>query len=138
MKKVPRGIRNCNPGNIRHGENWEGLHPYSKELDESFCVFVSPKYGIRALCKILMNYNKLYCISTVAGIINRYAPPVENETDAYITHIANKLGVNPIEPINILQPEVMYLLISAIILHENGKNPYSEEEIRGGMLLAGL
>lgn len=138
MKKTPRGIRNCNPGNIRHGENWEGLHPYSNELDKAFCVFISAKYGIRALCKILMNYNKLYGINTIQGIINKYAPPVENETDYYIRHVSQKLGVSPVEPINVLRPDVMYLLISAIILHENGIQPYTEEEIRGGMLLAGL
>ena len=138
MKKTPRGIRNCNPGNIRHGENWEGLHPYSNELDNSFCVFISAKYGIRALCKILMTYKKKYGIDTIQGVINRYAPPVENDTDYYIKHVAQKLGVEPTQPVNILQPEVMFLLISAIILHENGKQPYSEADIRAGMLLAGL
>lgn len=54
----PRGIRNNNPGNIRWGENWQGLKKDGKERDSSFCVFESPEYGIRALAKILINYKK--------------------------------------------------------------------------------
>ena len=41
---IPRGIRNNNPGNIRHGNDWQGI---SKEQpDPAFCTFVSPEYGL--------------------------------------------------------------------------------------------
>jgi hypothetical protein len=138
MNKTPRGIRNCNPGNIRHGDNWDGLHPYSTELDPSFCVFISPQYGIRALCKILRNYNKLYGINTIQGIINRYAPPNENDTSSYAKHVAKKLGVKPTEPVDVIHPDVMYLLLTAIILHENGIQPYSYDTLQEGMKMAGV
>ena len=38
-----RGIRNHNPGNIRHGEQWQGLA--KEQTDPSFCVFISNEYG---------------------------------------------------------------------------------------------
>ena len=70
-----RGIRNNNPGNIRWGSAWQGLKVDGKEQDKDFCVFIAPEYGIRAMCKILLNYSRLYKINTVAGIIHRWAPP---------------------------------------------------------------
>ena len=53
-----RGVRNNNPGNIRVGDDWVGLAK-SDEMtawqakEQEFCVFSEPKYGIRAMCKIL-------------------------------------------------------------------------------------
>ena len=40
---IPRGIRNHNPGNIRHGDKWQGLS--AEQTDSSFCVFDAPEYG---------------------------------------------------------------------------------------------
>ncbi|MFI3272941.1 MAG: structural protein, partial [Pseudomonadota bacterium] len=53
---MPRGIRNHNPGNIRHGDDWQGLR--DTQTDKNFCQFVSPEFGIRALARVLMNYEK--------------------------------------------------------------------------------
>ncbi|MEQ2017041.1 structural protein, partial [Photorhabdus bodei] len=39
---MSRGIRNNNPGNIRWGDDWQGLIPASQRTDKSFCQFVSP------------------------------------------------------------------------------------------------
>lgn len=37
-QRLPRGIRNNNPGNIRHGANWLGLNPNGRNIDSAFCV----------------------------------------------------------------------------------------------------
>lgn len=92
---LPRGIRNNNPGNIRHGSNWQGLNPNSRNIDPAFCVFTSSVYGIRALAKVLINYKKIHGLNTVRQIISRYAPPNENQTTAYIQSVAKQLGVVP-------------------------------------------
>ena len=34
---IPRGIRNNNPGNIRHSDQWKGLTP--EQPDPDFCTF---------------------------------------------------------------------------------------------------
>ena len=133
---VARGIRNNNSGNIRHGEKWEGLS--DKQTDSSFCIFVSPEYGIRALAKVLLTYYKKYQLNTVKKIISRYAPPNENETESYIKSVANQLGVASDEVIDLSSVAVLVVLLRAIIRHENGEQPYSDEQILKGIHLAGV
>ena len=133
---MTRGIRNNNPGNIRWGCNWQGLKVDGKEQDKDFCVFIAPEYGIRAIAKIIRNYSDIYKINTVAGIIHRWAPPSENDTESYIKHISQSLKVEPEEIINVRDTNVMLKLIKAIIKHENGKQPYSDELILKGVKMA--
>lgn len=137
MKK-PRGIRNNNPANIRWGENWDGLDEKGMEKDPAFCVFKEVKWGIRALAKILMTYKRKYGLDTIKGIICRFAPPNENDTSSYMQHIADALGVGIEDKINIMDTQTMFVLIKAIIRHENGQQPYTDAEIRGGMFMAGI
>ncbi len=129
----PRGIRNNNPGNIRHGANWQGLNPNSKEIDPYFCVFQTPVAGIRALAKVLINYKKIYGLNTVRQIISRYAPPNENQTTAYVQSVARQLGVLPDVVIDIEERGVLTVFIKAVIRMENGIQPYSDETIQKGI-----
>ena len=130
---VARGIRNNNPGNIRWGDKWKGLDEDGREKDKSFCVFKKPEYGIRALAKILRNYRDLHKITTVAGIIHRFAPPTENNTVAYINHVAKILKVDTDDVIDVRFEKTMLDLIKAIIQHENGEQPYTDEQILKGI-----
>ena len=132
----PRGIRNNNPGNIRHGQNWQGLNPNGKKIDPYFCVFQTPVAGIRALAKVLINYKKLYGLNTVRQIISRYAPPNENQTTAYIQSVAKQLGVYPDTIIDIEERGVLTVFIKAVSRMENGIQPYSDETIQQGIELA--
>ena len=126
----PRGIRNNNPGNIRHGEKWLGLNPNGREIDPAFCVFNTPVAGIRALAKVLINYKKIHGLNTVRQIISRYAPPNENQTTAYIQSVAKQLGVFPDTVIDIEERGVLTVFIKAVIRMENGIQPYSNETIQ--------
>lgn len=129
----PRGIRNHNPGNIRWGADWQGLKKGGKLQDPSFCVFVNPSFGIRALAKVLINYKKLHSLKTVRSIISRYAPPNENQTLAYIKSVANQLSVHPDDVIDIEEHGVLTVFIKAVIRYENGVQPYSNEIIQQGI-----
>lgn len=135
MNQKPRGIRNNNPGNIRHGQNWQGLNPEGRNIDPAFCVFKEPKYGIRALAKVLINYKKIHGLNTVRQIISRYAPPNENQTNAYIKTVAEQIGVYPDTIINIEERGVLTVFIKAVIRMENGIQPYSDETIQQGIEL---
>lgn len=132
----PRGIRNYNPGNIRWGDKWQGLDPKGREKDPAFCVFVAPEWGIRALAKILQNYQVKYHLRDVRSILNRYAPPCENDTESYIYSVCRVLGVGDKEHINVFNPVIMLPLLKAIIKHENGQQPYSNEVLLKGIKLA--
>ncbi|WP_446905314.1 hypothetical protein [Aeromonas veronii] len=140
-----RGLRNNNPGNIDyHPSNpWQGLDN-DKPTDGRFCRFISPEYGIRAMARVLKNYTKrdglpgvgAPGIDTVQEIINRWAPPSENVTCAYVEQVAKALGVKPDDTINLANRTVMRLLVEAIIRHENGIQPYSAELILCGIDMA--
>ena len=134
-QKLPRGIRNNNPGNIRWGENWLGLKQDGKEQDPSFCVFTSAIYGIRALARLLLNYQKLYDLDTPRKIISRYAPPNENQTLAYIQSVANQLCITPDGKVDLSEIRTLTVFIKAIIRHENGIQPYSNDTIQKAIAL---
>ncbi|MDP3859019.1 MAG: hypothetical protein Q8Q73_14800 [Stagnimonas sp.] len=134
----PRGIRNNNPGNLRPGPAWLGLAAPASDGGPGggYARFTSPYYGIRALAINLRNYDKKHGLRTVRGVINRWAPPVENNTSAYVTAVAKALGVGPDATINTADPAVLAKLVTAIIKHENGQQPYTDAEILTGVKAA--
>lgn len=125
MIKFPdtRGFRNNNPGNIRKS-NSQWLGASKTQLDKDFVQFYHLSYGIRALAKLLLTYyTKRFCL-TISDLISRYAPPKENETEAYIKVVSARAEVNsklvlgsPQRQANI---ETWSRIISAIICQENG------------------
>jgi hypothetical protein len=144
-KQPPRGIRNNNPGNIRHGDNWQGLATDSRTRDKDFASFVSPAMGIRALAVTLVTYRDKHGLRTVQDIIHRWAPPSENKTGAYVAAVARKVGVTPTQQINVHDYAIMRPLVSAIIAHENGTGPlktdntwYDDATIDEGLKRAGI
>lgn len=119
-----RGIRNNNPGNIRWGDEWKGLLPEVQRTDKSFCQFRTPEFGIRAMIIILRNYQSKYGLKTVTGIIKRWAPPNENDTQAYIRSVAMATRTDADKPIDLKDSRKLFPLLQAIIKHENGTQPY--------------
>ena len=77
-------------------------------------------------------------IDTVSEIINRWAPPVENNTRAYAAHVRKLLDVEKGEVINLKTYETCYTLVRAIIVHENGFCPYDKKTIDTGLERAGI
>lgn len=128
---TPRGIRNNNPGNIRHSTTtWQGQS--ESQTDTDFVQFVSAEYGIRAIDKILSSYAKRGLI-TLQDIISTWAPPSENDTQTYIADVADATGLQPDDAITIdLRPA----LIAAIIQHENGTQPYTVAQIDNAVSMA--
>lgn len=138
---TPRGIRNHNPSNIDRTTPrtpWQGRVPDDQLTDPRFEQFVAPEWGIRALARTLITYQDKHGLRTVRGIIHRWAPPVENNTGAYASAVARKLGVGLDDEIDVHRFEVMRPLAEAIIAHENGRQPYSPATIEHGLRLAGV
>lgn len=135
VNKKPRGIRNNNPGNIKRGEPWKGLKKDGESIDPVFCVFETPEWGIRALAKILKNYQKIHGLNTPRKIISRYAPPCENQTLSYIQSVAQQLGIYPDCEVDLNNDATLIIFLKAIIRHENGIQPYSTETLIKGIQL---
>ena len=93
MDKVTRGIRNNNPFNIRYSNNnWLGKVEYYKNSDKAFEQFLDIDYGLRAGIQLLRGYiSRGY--DTPRLIINRFAPPTENETNSYLHSVYCFSGV---------------------------------------------
>lgn len=136
---VARGIRNKNPCNLKRStNNWLGLVKNSEKIDPVFCVFKDAKYGIRATCKLFLNYKRFYGIDTIQGIISRFAPPTENNSERYSEFVCKRMNKRRDEHLDLYDANVMLELLKAIILFENGIAYYSDSEIREGMALAGV
>ncbi|RDL43721.1 structural protein [Marinomonas piezotolerans] len=124
-----RGMRNKNPMNVvKTNIQWDGK---TEGEDPTFETFKTYSYGIRAGAKLLVNYQKLYGINTVQGLINRYAPSHENPTSAYINHVAAAVGVAPDQPIDVQAN--LYKLVAAIIKFEIGAVPFSAWYIKNSI-----
>lgn len=135
--KAPRGIRNNNPGNIEKGEPWKGTEGIP-QTDSRFATFRSPEYGIRAIVRILMTYQRKHKLHNIRQIISRWAPNNENNTESYINAVSNAVGLNPDEMLDVRDYKTLNGLVRAIIKHENGKQPYSDDIINAGLALGGV
>ena len=124
-----RGERNNNPGNIdRTTILWQGM-ANDQSTDSRFIVFEAATWGIRALGKVLLGYYRVHGLNTVRGLIDRWAPPSENNSGAYVNHVASQMGVGIDAPLTVDDPECLEGLCRAIIQHENGHVSYDDATI---------
>ena len=119
-KKIdsPRGIRNNNPLNIRVGNDWQGER--KPNTDGAFEQFTTMQYGYRAAFKLLKAYIEKHHCRTVRFIINRWAPPKENNTNAYLQRVVEISGLNPDAVIAFKEKQNMIDLAYAMTIVENG------------------
>jgi len=131
------GIRNLNPGNIIDGQFAQGRPGYLG-VNGRFAVFNSMGHGIAALIALLRIYRKQHKLTTVRGIINRWAPPVENNTSAYVDAVCDG-WVRPDEELPDT-PETYLFLAQRIARHECAPDhvQITPEDWEQGLALAGL
>lgn len=129
-----RGERNNNPGNIRYGDNWAGMADL--QLDPEFVTFAEPVWGIRALAKVLLTYCNKHGLKSPWSIINRWAPPTENNTAAYVMHVCGTCGWISTQEIDMNNIDDLRKMTVAIIEHELGYQPYDPEVIETGITWA--
>jgi hypothetical protein len=128
---APRSVRNNNPGNIEDGAFAKGLPGYQGS-DGRFAIFATPEAGRAAQVHLLQSYGNRG-INTVAGIVNRWAPPSDgNDTKAYATRVASSLGVSPSSPLDMQDPNIVGRLADIMAGVESGGSP-----VRGGQPASG-
>lgn len=114
-----RGMRNNNPGNIEDGPFAKRLPGYAG-TDGRFAKFASLDNGMGAIDSLLQNYGQ-EGINTVGGIINRWAPPTDNNpTPAYAATVAKALGTTPDAPVDLSDPSIRQKIAAGIGRFENG------------------
>ena len=117
--KISRGLRNNNPLNIRkNSTKWKGLS--NEQSDKSFFCFVAPEWGYRAAIITLRNYRKIHKLQTLRAWVERWAPPCENDTEAYIRCVCKRTGLSDNFVPDINSKEQMCSIVSAMSFMENG------------------
>ena len=115
------------------GTDWDGLA--AEQTDPTFCIFDEAVMGIRALMRILLTYRFTHDKKNIDSIIRRWAPPSENDTEAYIKFVAKRMEIEPMNDID-NSIEGYLPLVKSIIQMENGMQPYDDELIVEGMYKA--
>ena len=137
--KLPRGIRNNNPLNIRKsGDKWQGLKTLQE--DKEFFQFETIEWGWRAAFVILCKtYYGKYKLRTIRDIVSRWAPAKENNTPAYIRHVSDYTGIGPDRDLGDPQthPTNWLLIGYAMAVMENGKTLPPIPMIKGFSLATG-
>jgi len=132
-------IFNNNPGNIRTSPtNWNGE---VTEPGEEFERFSDMHMGVRASARILRTYGRKYGIDTINKIIDRYAPPEDNNPNNanYARHVSNGSGFDVDEKIDLNDPQVLLKLMRPIFEFENGQKEaakISNADIKKGVKMA--
>lgn len=130
---LPRGVRNNNPGNIEYG-SFTRSHGATAS-DGRFAKFDSPEQGIAAIIDLQRSYEDNYGLKTVAQRINRWAPAGGgdgNNPSAYAAAVARAMGISPTQPFSIRDPEMAQKFVAAMIQVENGRQPYTPQQIAAG------
>ena len=118
-----RGVRNCNPGNIRLTNGVPFIGQVAKSTDNTFKQFISMTFGVRALMKLLISYYRNYNCKTVRSVISRYAPSIENHTDKYIDFVCKYMHTESDTVLRLDIKHDLFPLVCAICKYESNFVP---------------
>lgn len=131
---MTRGLRNNNPLNIEisKGKPWKGEIRPSQDI--RFAQFKTIAYGYRAAFKLLYNYQHIHGCKQLSDFINRWAPPVENDTHSYVNFVAKRCRMADITIVDTKNEYQMCKIVAAMSKMENGIEP-NMEDIKAGWRL---
>lgn len=134
---LQRGLRNCNPLNIRRTEDlWQGLA--KEQPDKEFFTFKNMAWGYRAAFILLRTYNSKYGLCSIRGIVTRWAPPEDgNDTKNYIQKVCALTGFEADKPLSPYDRQEMGALVAAMSRIECGEKPDMNQIGKGWVLYMG-
>lgn len=140
---TPRAQRNNNPLNIVKGSQWQGLMAYEmmtpeQQAEDRFAVFSAPRWGFRAAAVTIITYYDRYRICTVAGVVQRWAPPNENDTKSYIGFVCAHTGFQPDEVLDFHTYDVLFKILKAMSQEEVGTWGFDDKDLEAGLRSAGV
>jgi hypothetical protein len=113
-----------NPGNIRvSGIAWLGKTTGPNEVFEDFDTLAD---GIKAMNSNLTAYLNLHGLNTITLIINRWAPPADNNnTSSYINFVSSQTGIDP----NYVIDASYFPAIIAAMSKQEGNVPVTMDQV---------
>lgn len=125
-----RGFRNNNPGNLTAAPNTTGQdygngHVYAK--------FASMRDGLAAMSRqLLLDADK--GITSIDQLVSKYAPRrAGNNTASYIRLVSQQTGFEPLQSLDMQDPNVLANVMNAMIKMENGQQPFSYAQVMAGI-----
>ena len=113
------GVRNNNWLNIRYNSvnDWEGQ---TGNDGNDYAQFEDPKDGLRAADIVLKNYGVKHGIDNLNDAIFRFAPPSDNNpTPEYAKFVADKMGIDADDKIDLADPATREKMIAAMVQFES-------------------
>lgn len=116
---TPLTERYNNPGALEY-QDWMSKYGARLGANGRYAAFDTPDAGYGVMSKVLDTYQNKHGLNTVAGIVNRWAPPNvdNNSTSTYTQKVASALGIDPNAPIS---PEQRPALMRAMASYESGR-----------------
>lgn len=137
MKREPRGLRNCNPLNLRRSADlWQGLR--ETQSDPQFFQFKSMAWGYRAAFVTIRTYVWRHGADTLVRIVKRWAPDADgNDSRLYLARVRALTGFAAEKKIDPLCREEMVPVVEAMSRVENGQPAVKEQVAMGWSLYLG-
>lgn len=144
--RLPRGIRNNNPGNIRvSNANYLGKIPLAqntdyncttRQVEKKYEQFVSYAHGVRALVQLLISdiYYRQGAFS-VQEILMKYPTSTSTDQVAYIISVAKQMGVPAQEALASTENNIR-ALAKAIARFENGRDAITNAQYAAALHIA--
>ncbi|MBJ9257303.1 hypothetical protein I5495_08155 [Citrobacter amalonaticus] len=110
-----RADRNFNPLNLRTKGN-------AGRDSGGFAKYTDEESGWGAARRQLSLYYTRDKLDTISGIINKWAPPSENDTKSYIAQVSKAMGIGENDKLDLSDPTVMAKLSSYMARHEGYSN----------------
>jgi hypothetical protein len=129
-----RNWRNNNPGNIEYGDFAKSFGAVG--ADPRFAVFPTLESGMKAKEELLFGNRSRYAGLSVTDALNRYAPPTENNTAAYIKSVTEAVGVTPDTILSKLNSAQKQSFLDAVTKVEGFKTGKVVQAATGGIVRA--
>lgn len=122
MLKLPRGLRNNNPLNIRISSTpWQGKIDAAHNTDGTFEQFTSMELGIRAALVNIRTYIKRDRLDTIPVIIARWAPAKDgNDVALYAQTVCQRAQLSSAQRLNYNDKNKLCRLVWAMAFVECG------------------
>ena len=129
-----RNWRNNNPGNIEYGDFAKSFGAVG--ADPRFAVFPTLESGMKAKEELLFGNRSRYAGLSITAALNRYAPPTENNTAAYIKSVTEAVGVTPDTILSQLNSSQKQSFLDAVTKVEGFKTGKVVQAATGGIVKA--
>lgn len=110
-----RSWANNNPGNLRYSA-WEDEYGAIGQDKDGFAIFESVQAGLDAQKHLLQSDS--YANLTLREAVYRYAPQIENNSEAYVRQVSQVTGIATDRVLNTLTDEEQNRLVLAMVDHE--------------------